>query len=145
MMDVPMNLKTLGKKIRKLETRLQEGPQKLARLKRKLEALTKAKASKARKKAAARAATTRRMTKVSAPAPTKKSRSKAQPRTKATVALEGNPARKPKKKLNLSPERRAQLSAAMKARWDAKRAVAAGNPATSATGKAVSQENSQAP
>src|SRR5215467_14222532 len=38
--------------------------------------------------------------------------------------------KKPKRKLNLSPERRAQLSAAMKARWAARRA-AAGTMATS--------------
>jgi len=36
-------------------------------------------------------------------------------------------ARKAKRKLNLSPERRAQLAAAMKARWAAKRAAEA-NP-----------------
>jgi hypothetical protein len=34
------------------------------------------------------------------------------------------PAPKVKRKLNLSPERRAQLAAAMKARWEAKRAAA---------------------
>jgi hypothetical protein len=38
--------------------------------------------------------------------------------------------KKTKRKLNLSPERRAQLAAAMKARWAAKRA-AEGNSATS--------------
>ena len=48
-----MHLKTLRKKIRKLETRLQEGPLKLVKMKRKLEAMTKAKARKAQKKLAA--------------------------------------------------------------------------------------------
>ena len=66
--DLAMNLKTLRKKIRKLETRLQEGPKKLAKLKRKLEAMTKAKERKAKLKLAARVAAARRTTKASAPA-----------------------------------------------------------------------------
>ena len=121
--SLAMNLKTLRKKIRKLETRLQEGPGKLARWKRKLEAMTKEKARKAQKKLAARAAAPRRTTQ--APAPTKKktSRPTAQPQTKAAVAKKPSPAKKPKRKRNVSPERRAQLSAAMKARWAAKRAA----------------------
>src|SRR5947207_501955 len=44
------------------------------------------------------------------------------------VGTEGNKAgavKKAKKKLNLSPERRAQLAVAMKARWAAKRAARA--------------------
>ena len=47
-----MKLKTLKKKIRRLETRLLEGPKKLAKLKVKLGALVKANAAKSRKKAA---------------------------------------------------------------------------------------------
>jgi hypothetical protein len=47
-------------------------------------------------------------------------------------------AKKAKRKLNLSPERRAQLAAAMKARWAAKRA-AEGNSITS------SDQNSPTP
>jgi hypothetical protein len=112
-----MNLKTLRKKIRKLETRLQEGPQKLAKMKRKLEAMTKAKARKAKLKSAARAAAARRTTKTVAPIQKEKSTSTAQPQKKAA-------AKKAKRKLNLSPERRAQLAAAMKARWAAKKAAA---------------------
>ena len=46
-----MKLKTLKKKIRRLETRLLEGPKKLAKLKGKLAALVKANAAKAKKKA----------------------------------------------------------------------------------------------
>jgi len=122
-----MNLKTLRKKIRKLETRLQEGPQKLAKLKRKLEAMTKAKARKAKLKSAARTAAARRTAKGSAPTQKEKSASTAQPRTKESVAHKRSPTKKAKRKLNLSPERRAQLAAAMKARWVAKRAAAEGN------------------
>ena len=47
-----MKLKTLKKKIRRLETRLLEGPKKLAKLKGKLAALVKANAAKAEKKSA---------------------------------------------------------------------------------------------
>jgi hypothetical protein len=118
-----MNLKTLGKKIRKLETRLQEGPQKLAKLKRKLEAMTKAKAKKAQRKLAARATAARRTKKASAPTEKKTSEATARPRKKATVTQKQGPAGKVKQKRNLSPERRAQLAAAMKARWAAKRAA----------------------
>ncbi len=125
-----MNLKTLRKKIRKLETRLQEGPQKLARMKRKFEAMTQAKARKAKLKSAARVAAARRTTNTSAPAQKEKSAATAPPQTKATFAPKRSPARKAKRKLNLSPERRAQLAAAMKARWAAKRTAAAGNSAS---------------
>jgi hypothetical protein len=72
-----MKLKILRKKIRRLEKRLQEGPKKLAKLRRKLEAMEAVKSQ----------------------------------------------AKKPRRKVNLSPERRAQLAAAMKARWAAKRAL----------------------
>ena len=91
-----MKAKTLKKKIRRLETRLREGPKKLAKLKRKLEALVKANEAAAKRKAAARAAAARR----------------AARRTKV------------KRTLNLSPERRAQLAEAMRARWAARRAAA---------------------
>ena len=122
-----MKLKILKKKIRRLEARLQDGPKKLAKLKRKLEAAVKADAAKARKKAALRAAATRQAAK--SPQRTQaKSRSKAKPQVKPASEKRTTPAKKVKRKLNLSPERRAQLSAAMKARWDAKRAVLQGNP-----------------
>jgi peptidoglycan hydrolase CwlO-like protein len=101
-----MKAKTLKKKIRRLETRLREGPKKLAKLKRKLEALVKANEAAAKRKAAARAAAARR----------------AARRTKV------------KRTLNISPERRAQLADAMRARWAAKRAAAApGREETSAS------------
>jgi hypothetical protein len=100
-----MKLKNLKKKIRRLEARLQEGPKKLARLKRKLEALAAAKARKAQKKAAARAV------------------ARQTPNSSTPIKK-----KKVKRKLNLSPERRAQLAAAMKARWAAKRAAAEAKP-----------------
>src|SRR4051812_1265489 len=117
MIDLPMNVKTLRKKIRKLETRLQEGPQKLARWKRKLEAMTAAKARKVTRKSAAQAAAARQTVKVSVPIQKETSPPAPQPQKKAAVARKSGPAKKAKRKLNLSPERRAQLAAAMKARW----------------------------
>jgi biopolymer transport protein ExbB/TolQ len=95
-----MKIKTLRKKIRRLETRLREGPKKLARLKRKLEAQVRADEAAARRKAAARVAAARRAAR----------------------------RKKVKRTLNLSPERRAQLADAMRARWAAKRAAAVPSP-----------------
>jgi len=118
-----MKLKNLRKKVRRLEARLRAGPKKLSRLKRKLDALTAAKARKAQKKAAARAVA--RQTRSSKPVT-----------TKAATSKSPSAARKVKKKLNISPERRAQLSAAMKARWAAKRAAEANAP-----GMATDQRN----
>ena len=111
-----MKLKKLKKKIQQLEKRLQEGPEKLVRLKRKLQQAESAKALKAVRKSAVRATASAE----------KKSGDSTTGATKA------------KRKLNLSPERRAQLAATMKARWAAKRA-AEGNSATS------SGENSPTP
>ena len=142
--DFPMNPKALRKKIRKLETRLQEGPQKLAKLKRKLEAVTKAKARKAKRKAAVRTAAVRRS--METLIPIRKGRSTAQPPVKAASVQKRSSARKTKRKLNLSPERRAQLAAAMKARWAAKRAAAEANSqSTSSNGDSASLKASQSP
>jgi hypothetical protein len=90
-----MKLKNLRKKIRRLEKRLKEGPKKLARLKQKLEVAEAGRAMKGKVKSFAQ----------------------------ATGVKKPGPAKKVKRKLNLSPERRAQLAAAMKARWAAKRAA----------------------
>ena len=108
-----MKPKKLKRKIQQLEKRLREGPDKLAKLKRQLQQVETAKALKAARKSAARATAKRTATSDSASVEKKSSVKKA------------------KRKLNLSPERRAQLSAAMKARWEAKRAAAGNN--TSAT------------
>ena len=99
-----MKPKKLKKKIGQLERRLREGSEKLANLKRKLQQAKTAKALKAARKSATRAI--------------------------ASAGNDPSSAKKPKKKLNLSPERRAQLAAAMKARWAAKRG-AEGNSASS--------------
>ena len=96
-----MKMKDLRKKIRRLERRLREGPQKLAELKRSLEAAEASSALEAFRKSAARSAAAR-----------------------IAEARRSGP-RKAKRKLNLSPERRAQLAAAMKARWAAKRVAEA--------------------
>ena len=112
-----MKLKTLKKKIRRLETRLLEGPKKLAKLKGKLAALVTANAAKAKKKSMTHAAVAR-----------KKKRSST---TKSRAKQASAPApKKVKRKLNLSPERREQLAAAMRARWAAKRAAEATPPDT---------------
>jgi hypothetical protein len=120
-----MKLKTLKKKIRKLEARLLEGPARLAQLKRKLEAMTKAEAMKAKRKLAARTGKARQTQK-------NRGRVTAKPQVKPAGAKRRT-RKKVKRKLNLSPERRAQLAAAMKARWAAKRAAAGTNPQTTST------------
>lgn len=114
-----MKFKTLNKRIHRLEMRLQEGPGKLAKLKRKLEAMTAAKAKAAKRKLATRA--------LKAPGRTKKKKRPAPTKTQArpAAAKKTGAQKKAKRKLNLSPERRAQLAAAMKARWAAKRAALA--------------------
>jgi hypothetical protein len=112
-----MKLKKLRKKIQQLEKRLREDPQKLTKLKRRLKEAESRQALKAARKSAARATANRKDT--------------------------SGPVKKAKKKLNLSPERRAQLSAAMKARWAAKRAAAESNP--SSTNQNSPTPNPQAP
>jgi hypothetical protein len=119
-----MKLKTLKKKIRRLETRLLEGPKKLAKLKGKLAALVKANAAKARKKSMARAAAARK----------KKRSSTAKSQVKPPNGKKAGVPKKEKRKLNLSPERREQLAAAMRARWAAKRAAEATPPDGSTAG-----------
>jgi len=103
-----MKLKTLRKKIDRIETRMEKDSKRLIRMKRKLNALVAARARKVQKRAATRAVARQA---AQPPMPT----AKASESTKMVV----------KRKLNLSPERRAALAAAMKARWAAKRAAAA--------------------
>jgi len=105
-----MKLKNLRKKIRRLEKRLKEGPKKLAKLKQKLEAAEARRAMKGKGKSP----------------------------VQTTGAMKPGTAKKAKRKLNLSPERRAQLSAAMKARWAARRA-------TEANAKSGSSDNQHSP
>jgi predicted nucleic acid-binding Zn-ribbon protein len=112
-----MKLKNLKKKIRRIEKRLQEGPQKLAKLKQKLQEAERAKVLKAARKSAAGATAARPAAEASL---TEKKPAAPTSKTKHPVV-----ATKAKRKRNLSPERRAQLSAAMKARWAARRAAEA--------------------
>ena len=114
-----MKLKTLRKKIRRLEKRLREGPAKLVTLKKNLEAI------EAERKFVARARAAMQGTKSPARIPGTKPRVTPEARFKALGKKSPRAGKKAKRKLNLSPERRAQLSAAMKARWAAKRAAAA--------------------
>jgi hypothetical protein len=95
-----MKPKRLSKRIRRLEARLQKGAKKLAKLKQKQARPQKQK---------------RRVT--------------PKPGTEPSGVNEPSVAKRAKRKLNLTPERRAQLAAAMKARWAAKRAAA--NPQNS--------------
>lgn len=105
-----MRPKRLRKKIRQLETRLQKDRQKLAKLEKKLKAVLAGQAKKRQKKAS-----NHTIERLKPLVPTAKQE-----------AIETQPAaaKKVRRKLNLSPERRAQLSAMMKARWAAKKAAA---------------------
>lgn len=118
-----MKEKTLRKKIRRLEERLQKGPAKLAKLRRDLRAL------EARKKVTARARETERAGRPARKTAGKKSQARSAPKPVAKqAARKQQPPPKPKRKLNLSPERRAQLAETMRARWAAKRAADSGSP-----------------
>ena len=102
--------KSLSKKIERLKARLERDAKKLAKLTMKLGAAVKGGKSKGKRKAVA-----------SASSGSRHSASMKQ----AAGPRRSQAARKVKRKLNLTPERRAQLAAAMKARWEAKRAAAA--------------------
>jgi hypothetical protein len=127
-----MKLKKLTKKIRLLEARLQKGAKKLAKLKQKLGAATKAGGTAApitsKKKSTARSRAAGRAGKSSTTMQKKGRRLTTKPQVRSGVAKRPSTAKKVKRKLNLSPERRAQLAAAMKARWAAKRAAVGANP-----------------
>ena len=113
---------SLKKKIRRLEARLQKGEKKLAKLKQKLGAAETRAAAKPKSKSAGRAQKAR---KVSASIDKNKKRSPLKTGAKPAASVKGSGAAKsPKRKLNLTPERREQLAAAMRAKWAAKRAAA---------------------
>ena len=118
-------VKNLKKRIRRLEARLQKGAKKLAKLKAKLEAASTATAGKTKATSTASAEKARKSSNATVPMQ-KKWRSAGDVKPGSTVK-EPRVAGKKKRKLNLTPERRAQLAAAMKARWAAKRAAAAAN------------------
>jgi hypothetical protein len=131
-----MREKRLIKKIRRLETRLQKGATKLANLKRKLRAVEAAKLAKAKRKSSAR--TRKALTAGKVPIQTVEQRLMAMTAPKPEGTRRGNSFKRVKKKRYLTPERRAQLSAAMKARWAAKRAAAV-------TPEPISQEQTVTP
>ena len=128
-----MKPKNLSKKIRWLEARLQKGAKKLAKLKRKLEAVTKASVAKKKAKSAVRAGKGRKKVKTSGRAEKKNRRLAEGGQMQAAAVKRPGPAKKVKRKLNLTPERRAQLAAAMRARWAAKRAAAPVNTQDTST------------
>jgi hypothetical protein len=130
-----VKLKNLRKKIRRLEKRLQEGQKKLAKLRQKLQAAQAAKAMKAARKPAARAPAPKPSTPVEKKSP-----------AQTTESKKPSASKKAKRKLTLSPERRAQLAAAMKARWAAKRAAeASATPASADDQHSVSDSTPQRP
>jgi hypothetical protein len=117
-----MKPKNLSKKIRRLEVRLQKGAKKLAKLKQKLEAAAAASAAKKKRKSTVRAGEVR-----------EKVKSSGRAEKKTAAVKRPSTVKKVKRKLNLTPERRAQLAAAMKARWAAKRAAAAATTQNTST------------
>src|SRR5260370_25750878 len=123
-----MQTKKLTKKSRLLEARLQKGAKRLAKLKRKVGAATKTGVSGSKKKSTARPRAAGRAGRSSTTMPKKGRRLTAKPQVRPAAAKRPSAAKKVKRKLNLSPERRAQLAAAMKARWAAKRAAVEGHP-----------------
>jgi len=117
--------KSLKKKIRRLEARLQKGAKKLARLKQKLGAAETRAAAKPKSKSTG---FTQRTGKASSSIDKKTKRSPLKTGVKPAASVKGSGAAKSaKRKLNLTPERREQLAAAMRARWAAKRAAAVTN------------------
>ena len=119
-----MRIKRLTKKIQRLEARLQKGAKKLASLKQKLKTAEAARLAKTKRKRAARARKALIPVRVAA---LQKSQRRLTAKTAAKPAgvSERISIKEVKKKRQITPERRAQLSAAMKARWAAKRAAAA--------------------
>jgi hypothetical protein len=104
---------------------LKKGEQKLAKLKQKLGAAETRAAAKPKSKSAARA---KKADKASASIDKKKDHVPSKADVKPAATRKGSGAVKSaKRKLNLTPERREQLAAAMRARWAAKRAAAGTN------------------
>jgi nitrogen fixation protein FixH len=140
-----MKPKNLSKKIRRLEARLQKGAKKLAKLKQKLEAAAAASAAKKKAKSAVRAGEVRKSVKTSGRAEKKNRGVTREPRIQAAAVKRPSAVKKVKRKLNLTPERRAQLAAAMKARWVAKRAAADANTQNTSTEEGFAPEQGSHP
>jgi len=122
-----MKQKKLIKKIQRLEAQLQKRTVKLATLKRKLKAMEAAKFGKAKSKSSARGRKAFPTGARPASIQTVKQRLLAMTAPKPKPTTAGRSLKSVKKKRHITPERRAQLSAAMKARWAAK-AAARANP-----------------
>jgi hypothetical protein len=139
-------IKNLKKKIRRLEARLQKGAKKLAKLKRKLEDAATVAAFKTEAKSGAVAKKSGETPGVPAPIQKKKRpfASKGEIRPAAAVK-KARVAAKRKRKLNLTPERRAQLAEAMRARWATKRAAAAGTTQDKSSSPGLSLGDSSQP
>jgi len=118
-----MKLKTLRKKIRRIESRIQKDSTKLAKLRRRLDATAATKARKAQKGAATRALARQTAGPLATP-PNQDALTEKLGRI-AAVGTKSGAAPKVRKRPEISPERRAQLSEAMKARWAARRAASA--------------------
>jgi hypothetical protein len=130
-----VKLKNLRKKIRRLEKWLQEVQKKLAKLRQKLQAAQASKAMKAARKPAARG-----------PAPKPSTPIEKKSPVQTTESKKPSASKKAKRKLTLSPERRAQLAAAMKARWAAKRvAQASATPASAVNQHSAPDSTPQRP
>jgi len=119
-----MGQKRLIKKIRRLEARLQKGATKLANLKQKLRAVEAAKLAKAKRKSAAPPRKIPTLFGIPLPKEEKEELPTETTWLKQEGMIGGGSLKKVKKKRHITPERRAQLSAMMKARWAAKRAAA---------------------
>src|SRR5438128_9130550 len=120
---LPMKTKRLTKKIQRLEARLQKRAKKLASLKQNLRAAEAARLAKTKRKRAAGAREALIPVRVAALQKNQR-RLTAKTAPKPAGASERISLKEVKKKRQMTPERRAQLSAAMKARWAAKRAAA---------------------
>jgi hypothetical protein len=119
-----MKIKRLTKKIQRVEARLQKGAKKLASLKQKLKAAEAASLAKTKRKPAARARDALIPVRVAALRKNQR-RLTAETAPKPAGASGRISFKEVKKKRQITPERRAQLSAAMKARWAAKRVAVA--------------------
>jgi hypothetical protein len=116
-----MKIKKLTKKIQRLTGRLQKGAKDLARMKRELKASEARKLAKTERKRADHVQASSVAVKS---APEFARHPRLRPITASAKPANGQiPLAAVKKSRQISPERRAQLSAAMKARWAAKRAA----------------------
>ena len=125
-----MKQKRLIKKIRRLEARLQKGATKLAKLKQKLRAAEAAKLAKAKSKSSGRTGKARTVHRASEPVQTVQERLTAMTAPKPERTSRGRSFKTVKRKRQITDERRAQLSTAMKARRATKRAASASEPSS---------------